>query len=236
MSLVLANVDCLCGCGQPANAGAWRRGHWNRRPGARAAQSARVLGIWQDGDRKQAAMKAQAAGKAGSEKFKAAAQSNGRRALAAGYLLRGGEPSQTPAARAKRTASLKARYADPVERANLLARSPLSANTKPEMAVAMALGTLGQPFQHQYAEGGRVWDFRLADGTILEVDGCYWHGCAACGKGKAHDATQLHNLKRDGERPGLVASLGHRFVLVWEHDTFDQSNLERLLAGLLALE
>ena len=112
---------------------------------------------------------------------------------------------QTAAHRAKISAALKGRIASPEARARmsaaqrkpetyakLLARrsqqvTPLK-DTKPEVAVQTLLRDCGIEFaKHRHIPGlNHQWDIKIeSKKTLIEVDGCYWHGCQICKLPKA---------------------------------------------------
>lgn len=49
---------------------------------------------------------------------------------------------------------------------------------------------------------------------IVEVQGCYWHGCSACYGEKA----RVDRIVEDQTRCLLFAEQGYRVLLLWEHD------------------
>lgn len=83
--------------------------------------------------------------------------------------------------------------------------------TKPELLVAAALGKLGLVYETQSRIAGcnkHVWDFVLAAKKVLiEVDGCYWHGCARCG----YDGKPT-NIAADESKLAVVEKLGWTLV------------------------
>lgn len=57
-------------------------------------------------------------------------------------------------------------------------------NTKPEQSMAVVLDKIGAEYVFQYRFRGSkfVWDFAIPSLKLLiEVDGCFWHGCPRCG-------------------------------------------------------
>ncbi len=84
-------------------------------------------------------------------------------------------------------------------------------NTRPERVVGAALDKLGLAYETQVKIPGcnkHVWDFVLAAKKLLiEVDGCYWHGCARCGQ-----AGKPTNIAADESKLRVVEKLGWRLV------------------------
>ena len=88
-------------------------------------------------------------------------------------------------------------------------------NTKPELAVKAKLDELGICYEHPYNLNNRfLCDFYLPDfNTIIEVDGCYWHGCQDCGYlGKSE------RLRTDPGRNAYIRACGYRLEIVKEHE------------------
>jgi very-short-patch-repair endonuclease len=87
--------------------------------------------------------------------------------------------------------------------------------TKPEQSMAARLTEQGVVYEAQHVIGSFLVDFYLpATNTIIEVNGCYWHGCRPCG-------FEAHNLKgqaRDKRKATYFAKHGYKLITVWEHD------------------
>ena len=84
-------------------------------------------------------------------------------------------------------------------------------NTKPERLVSAALDKLGLAYKTQAKISGcnkHVWDFVLAAKRLLiEVDGCYWHGCSRCGH-----AGKPTNIAADESKLAVAEKLGWTLV------------------------
>ena len=52
--------------------------------------------------------------------------------------------------------------------------------------------------------------------TIIECDGCYWHGCPIC-KNTPHK-TLGEQVERDGIRTKELQDSGFRVIRLWEHE------------------
>lgn len=94
--------------------------------------------------------------------------------------------------------------------------------TGPEKTVREELERLGLKFKSQalikrmpYA----VWDFVLKKQQVLiEVDGCYWHGCAVC-----RYPTPPRKATEDKRKNTLALNAGWRLIRIPEHAVKDGS-------------
>lgn len=94
---------------------------------------------------------------------------------------------------------------------------PLTApqhRTRPERVVAAALRRAGVGFQEQVPVGPWLVDFLLDSGDVVEVHGCYWHGCPRCGMRVRPERWRLDRAKRT-----FLERRGVRLIEIWEHDT-----------------
>lgn len=80
-------------------------------------------------------------------------------------------------------------------------------------------------------------DFHFpASRVLLFVDGCYWHGCSACGhiptvNRPYWSAKIAGNQRRDRENTRKLEEAGNRVIRVWEHELLPGKSrpfLERL--------
>ncbi len=98
-------------------------------------------------------------------------------------------------------------------------------NTKPELAVRRALHALGYRFRlHDHSLPGRPDIVMRKHATIVQVQGCFWHG-HRCLKGRmpadnrAYWAPKLAgNKARDRRNARRLRALGWRVVTIWECD------------------
>lgn len=127
-----------------------------------------------------------------------------------------------PAYRAARIASGKAQYAAMTqEQRDALVASAVRSHQlgKPssiEIAVADCLDNLGIAYERQKIIGPITVDFYLPDiHTVLEVQGCYWHGCEPCGY---RDLAPANQRRRDQQRYHALRKEGYHVRQVWEHD------------------
>jgi DNA mismatch endonuclease (patch repair protein) len=94
-----------------------------------------------------------------------------------------------------------------------------SKDTKPELATQAWLEARSMSFEkHGYIEGlNHQWDILLRDRRILiEVDGCYWHGCEKCGHIGVNGKPD-----RDAELDVEASLRGWRVMRIWEHEITD---------------
>lgn len=97
--------------------------------------------------------------------------------------------------------------------------------TKPELAVQGALSALGECFRPQRGIKGLFhnFDFVLdARKLLIEVDGCYWHGCVPCGYGARKN-------NKDERITHRATELGWRVLRIWEHDTKLPGTIQALI-------
>lgn len=74
-------------------------------------------------------------------------------------------------------------------------------------------------FAHKYMkiEHGYQCDiFIPSTKTIIEVDGCYWHGCSICNLNK-NDKTKAQ-MEKDNLRTKELVQKGYKVIRLWEHD------------------
>jgi G:T-mismatch repair DNA endonuclease (very short patch repair protein) len=95
-------------------------------------------------------------------------------------------------------------------------------NTSIEKIVAESLREAKIKFKRQQRIRGYVVDFLLDDGTVIEVNGCWWHSCAKCGN-KSFNG----NRKRDKIRLKRIEEAGHPVIVVWEHELREGRWLDR---------
>lgn len=124
------------------------------------------------------------------------------------YAKKGG--THTPETRAKQSASMVKRLARGEGPTNTFF------DTKPELAVEAALKQLGAVYakQGQVIGVNALWDFIIHDRKlIVEVHGCYWHGCEPCG----HIADNPENQARDVAKASAVQARGWTVLAIWDH-------------------
>jgi G:T-mismatch repair DNA endonuclease (very short patch repair protein) len=87
-------------------------------------------------------------------------------------------------------------------------------DTKPELEMKRRLAEFNITYEHQkYVKGVGCVDFYLPGrNQIIEVDGCWYHGCLDCHPNGG--------LKPDGwlARQKRLVELGYDAVRIWEHE------------------
>lgn len=87
-------------------------------------------------------------------------------------------------------------------------------DTTPELVVKAWLDKRGVEYEQQFRIPGErfVFDFAIPSRRILiEVDGCYWHGCERCGL-KGHPENRIN----DALKNELAKSVGWKLLRVKE--------------------
>lgn len=86
-------------------------------------------------------------------------------------------------------------------------------DTKPELEMKHRLQERGIAYEHQKYIEGMCVDFYLpGQNQIIEVDGCWYHGCPDCfpNGGLRPD--------RFSERRQKLEALGYNIIRIWEHE------------------
>lgn len=82
-----------------------------------------------------------------------------------------------------------------------------------EIRVKSLLDKIGIQYEQQKEIGIYAADFYLPDyNLILEVYGCYWHGCEMCGK--AYPKKNRYDRRREN----YIRACGYDLLVIWEHD------------------
>lgn len=121
-----------------------------------------------------------------------------------------------------RDASLQ-KWSDPKYVAKIRHGRCLQAN-KIETRLQEIIDDLSIPYKYvgdgQFLIGSKMPDFVNIDGQkkIIELLGCYWHGCIQC-----YPNTKHHN--DFGEREQLFKSFGYQTLGIWEHEFDDVETL-----------
>lgn len=86
-------------------------------------------------------------------------------------------------------------------------------DTKPELIIKAILDQKGIRYEHPFKLGDKfLCDFYLSDhNLIIEVDGCYWHGCEECG---------YPGRKKGGDagRNAYIEACGYLLLIIKEHE------------------
>ena len=137
--------------------------------------------------------------------------------------------TNSPAHRAKISAAKKQWHADNPERSQEIITEATKANkyfdNKLELKMVEVFNEIGVEFVKQYRVDGlpvphrhHKWDFRVKDEKILiEIDGCYWHGCEAHSSiGRRRELRE--HLDMQAARDTAAEAHGWKVVRFWEHE------------------
>jgi DNA mismatch endonuclease (patch repair protein) len=106
-------------------------------------------------------------------------------------------------------------------------------NTKLEQKVEEVLKRLGIDYEKQYPLEGHVYDFAIPSMKILiNVNGCYWHGCSKCYNIRKLDKVQKRTRLYDYLRRCNARKHGWHLIEIWEHDINSSDVLGRILARI----
>ena len=91
-------------------------------------------------------------------------------------------------------------------------------DTAIEVYVAQSLDIQDIEYEPQKRIGYYIADFYIPSrNTVLEVNGCYWHGCESCGFNSAwHSKRRL----KDKRRTTYLINKGYTVVVIWEHQLY----------------
>lgn len=78
------------------------------------------------------------------------------------------------------------------------------------------LAEAGIPYEPEFAISRTHVDFFLPPSTVIEVQGCFWHGCQQCTE--TYSKRQLRARARDSRRFLFLKNAGYNLILLWEHD------------------
>ena len=85
-------------------------------------------------------------------------------------------------------------------------------DTGPELAFERLLQNRGSQYEKQRRIGSMLVDFYLSQqNLVVEIDGCWWHGCKACCPTTPHEDRFL-------KRQENLMSLGYEAIRIWEHE------------------
>lgn len=119
-----------------------------------------------------------------------------------------------------------------------------SKDTKPERAVRSMLHRMGYRFRLHRKDLPGTPDIVLPKyRTVIFVHGCYWHrhrdkSCRA-GKYMPKTNTEFYkakfkgNVQRDRRNRKTLQRQGWKVIVIWQCETSDSEELERLLESLL---
>lgn len=111
------------------------------------------------------------------------------------------------------------RWKNPEYRENAVRRILQGNRQFPNKKELQLLSLLPNSWQYtgngQLIVAGKCPDFWDGSGRLIELNGCYWHGCPVCGEGKEC------NEERDQDRIDLFKREGYNTLIVWEHELKD---------------
>lgn len=83
-----------------------------------------------------------------------------------------------------------------------------------EKAVHALLKEERIPFTKEKTIGRCHADIFIEPKTVIELNGCYWHGCRTCTKN--YSKMQLDALAKDARRYAFFQKLGFSVYVIWE--------------------
>jgi DNA mismatch endonuclease Vsr len=106
-----------------------------------------------------------------------------------------------------------------------------SRDTKPELRLRKLLWELGLRGYRVHSKLPGKPDVAWSRGRVaIFVDGCFWHGCATCGDGRAPssntgywDAKRRMNRQRDTRRTRELETMGWKVLRLWEHEVLKET-------------
>lgn len=108
-------------------------------------------------------------------------------------------------------------------------------NTTPELIVRRILFGLGYRYRlHRKDLPGKPDIVLPKHKLVINVNGCFWHGCPYCKRAKIRPASNKdywnrkldRNIERDAENKLAVERLGWSVLIVWECETKKKNNDE----------
>lgn len=131
----------------------------------------------------------------------------------------------------------------PSEARSRIMRAIKSRNTTPEIAVRRMLHAIGYRFRlHRSDLPGKPDIVLPKHKTVIFVHGCFWHqhpspDCSNAQMPRSNTAYWLpkltRNVTRDHEAAERLQKMGWRVLVVWECETKQTADLERMLLEFL---
>jgi len=115
-------------------------------------------------------------------------------------------------------------------------------NTQPELRTRKYLYAAGCRYRLHDSRLSGCPDLVFATKRIcLFVHGCFWHGCPKCSDGRRKPKSNRDywlpkiqgNRQRDRQHVSDLRAAGWTVLIIWECETMDVKNLERLLKTIL---
>jgi very-short-patch-repair endonuclease len=75
-------------------------------------------------------------------------------------------------------------------------------------------------------------DLLLNTRTVIELNGCHWHGCRICNR--KLQPWQEERQKKDGSRYDFFKKQGFDVVVIWEHEVNDEPLRVRAMLRAIA--
>lgn len=74
--------------------------------------------------------------------------------------------------------------------------------------------------------------------TVIQLEGCYWHGCPKCYPQGPKNNIQRKNIEKDKVSSQHIKEAGHHLIEIWEHDIKERPDLvkEKLIEVLLSIK
>lgn len=129
---------------------------------------------------------------------------------------------------------------DPATRSRLMGRVRQE-DTGAELAVRRILHSMGYRYRlHASDLPGRPDIVLPRHRTVVQVNGCFWHGHEGCARGRQPTSNAQFwaekiqkNRARDAATTALLESMGWRVLVVWECELKDKEALsQRLKASI----
>ena len=108
-------------------------------------------------------------------------------------------------------------------------------NTKPEVLLRKMLFNMGlRGFRKNYKDlPGKPDIVYTKQKVVIFINGCYWHGCEACGWTPPKHNTEYwvnkitKTRQRDIVKKEMLANMGYTVLTVWEHEI--KKNIEEVI-------
>jgi G:T-mismatch repair DNA endonuclease (very short patch repair protein) len=128
----------------------------------------------------------------------------------------------TPEQRAKSSEIHKQQWANATEEQRLKMITPWinaskdKKNTTIEQFIATKLDQQGIVYVREKRIGNYYVDFYIeSENKVIEVNGCWWHGCEQCG---FNNPEHIEKRAKDTKRYERLQSKGYTVEVLWEHD------------------
>ena len=89
---------------------------------------------------------------------------------------------------------------------------------KLEAILARLMDEAGIDYEWQFRLGRHVYDFKLPNRVLIEVNGTWWHADPRFHSPGRLSPTQQRNLQRDAVKAEFAELCGYRLRVIWERD------------------